>query len=375
RRREYRQHTQKYPTKKKKKKCCNRFDVTRLYYNAIYVELCQQFERRVRCHRLPGQKDLEYVFAKHALTKEGQSRYESEHESYDSDQLYISLHKFSMFWTWFISCCHLMSELRHLWDGIDHRAIALQYGDYPPPPAPPSLKSSMSNGAQSNPVPSRKNSLLLSSPVTVVGNKNTRYNDSDNRNENDEDESSEDEEKTETTYQQQQQQVGQHVEKRKRHQTNYRQSDDNNNDPKNESKEDDMKSATTRLKRNSDGLVLKNSQSLPQAVQLDFFMTREFCEKVLQNCPKGTFTLRLSTTVPGGLVLSYYDKKLQQTSHILLTRIQKDQYLITGKQKTNASKTVTQKRVATSLSQLIRSFTKLKYVYTSFKIFPKKVLF
>ncbi|ETO04116.1 hypothetical protein RFI_33286, partial [Reticulomyxa filosa] len=142
--------------------------------------------------------------------------------------------------------------------------------------------------------------------------------------------------------------------------------------------ENKSESADDERKSKSEGPILKSSQSLPpqtQAVQLDFFMTREFCEKILQSCPQGTFTLRLSATVPGGLVLSYLEKKMGKINHILLTRIHKDQYLVTGKQKTKGSNVTTQKKVATSLSQLIRSFTKLQYIYTSHKVFAKKVLF
>ena len=118
--------------------------------------------------------------------------------------------------------------------------------------------------------------------------------------------------------------------------------------------------------------------------QIDLFMDRQQSSKILVNMPEGmwlyvnqfgiarhrlmfigTFILRLSRSKLNGLVISYLKKEFDgqlSVRNILLNR------QFDGKYVANGSRAMT-------LAQLIRSFVKLKYIYTPNYIYNKSHLF
>ena len=112
-----------------------------------------------------------------------------------------------------------------------------------------------------------------------------------------------------------------------------------------------------------------NDQS---AFQCNLFCGREECQQILNQAPQGTFILRLSSVIKGGVVLSYcepsYHKKDKHFKHTVLIRRKMNQYELRSHSKSG-------KNNLTSISALSRSFVKIKFLYTPNNIYPKKNVF
>merc|ERR1712032_73043 len=70
-----------------------------------------------------------------------------------------------------------------------------------------------------------------------------------------------------------------------------------------------------------------NEQSILRCI---LFSDREECEQILQQSPQGTFMLRLSFVISGGIVLSYcqksFAKKEKKHKHTALVRVKDNLY-------------------------------------------------
>ena len=110
--------------------------------------------------------------------------------------------------------------------------------------------------------------------------------------------------------------------------------------------------------------------------QCNLFCGREECQKILDQAPQGTFMLRLSSVIKGGIVLSYcepsFAKKDKHFKHTILIRRSQNQYELRSHSK-NKSKNGNQK--LTTISTLVRSFVKIKFLYTPNNLYPKKSVF
>lgn len=100
---------------------------------------------------------------------------------------------------------------------------------------------------------------------------------------------------------------------------------------------------------------------------IDFFCQRGKCEENLLKSVEGTFGLRLSATICGGVVLSYVEHKYQDVhqkkkcKHVILIRQSPGMYLCNKK--------------VMSLHDIIRNFVKLKFLYTPNRPIPKNKIF
>ncbi|ETO10022.1 hypothetical protein RFI_27355 [Reticulomyxa filosa] len=276
--------------------------------------------------------DLQYIFMKHALDKEEQNSYDV--EKCDSDELYIDLCKFSSFWNWFISCCHLMYELRHLWDGIDQRALARR--SQKKASLNPTSHRDIGNAtivSSEKDASTEHNDHNLALSITVPGvheTSSTEHNKTGAepwcatpsiiRNASYSDQAivhiparlSESEPNTKKRNSQElhilnseEHNLDEYHEKSKsaslpnevepgtwneipssRTRSNSHQQEDDN---KSESEDEERSASNRSLSKDKPSGVtsFKNSEPPLQTVQLDFFMSREICEKVLQACPQG----------------------------------------------------------------------------------------
>ena len=102
---------------------------------------------------------------------------------------------------------------------------------------------------------------------------------------------------------------------------------------------------------------------------LNFFCQRQVCEANLLQSIDGTFGLRLSSSIIGGVVLSYVENNYNDINnkrgckHVILIRQQnqKNMYLCNKK--------------ILSLHDIIRNFVKLKFLYTPNRPIPKEKIF
>eukprot|EP01083_Nonionella_stella_P008145 23511_1 len=100
---------------------------------------------------------------------------------------------------------------------------------------------------------------------------------------------------------------------------------------------------------------------------LNFFCQRSKCEIHLLQSAEGTFTLRLSASVSGGVVLSYVEHHYMDINHkkickhVILIRQRDGMYLCNKKR--------------LSLHDIIRNFVKLKYLYTPNRPILKNKIF
>eukprot|EP01084_Bolivina_argentea_P029983 55629_1 len=111
-------------------------------------------------------------------------------------------------------------------------------------------------------------------------------------------------------------------------------------------------------------------------LQCNLFCGREESNRILDQAPQGTFMLRLSSVIKGGIVLSYVEpsyKKDKRFKHTILIRRKKDQYELRSQAKKRNN---TKKRIQlTTISTLVRSFVKIKFLYTPHNLYPKKSIF
>merc|ERR1719150_2241604 len=113
----------------------------------------------------------------------------------------------------------------------------------------------------------------------------------------------------------------------------------------------------------------KNLWDIKSPFKLELFVNRQKCEDILRRTPKGTFVLRLSQFQANGVVISYSQpcyNRVSNIKHLLLIRKSEHYYTI----KTNKNSTK-----ALSLSNLIRAFVKLKFIYTPQYIYKKEHVF
>jgi len=103
-------------------------------------------------------------------------------------------------------------------------------------------------------------------------------------------------------------------------------------------------------------------------VGLNLFCPREVCENNLLQSIEGTFGLRLSSSMRGGLVLSYVENNYSDVhqkrgcKHVILIRQQQKAMYLCHKK-------------VLSLHDIIRNFVKLKFLYTPNRPVPKEKLF
>eukprot|EP01083_Nonionella_stella_P175642 612262_1 len=103
--------------------------------------------------------------------------------------------------------------------------------------------------------------------------------------------------------------------------------------------------------------------------QMNLFMDRNTCDSLLEGTPQGTSILRASQSQPNGVVLSYSETTFNRATsirHVLLIRKSEQQYVTKTNRNSNRS---------SSLNQLIRTFVKLKFVYTPTYIYKKNQVF
>lgn len=117
-----------------------------------------------------------------------------------------------------------------------------------------------------------------------------------------------------------------------------------------------------------------NEQSI---LRCNLFCGREECQKILEQAPQGTFMLRLSSVITGGIVLSYTEQSFTKTNickykHTILIRIRDNQYEL---RKPKNKKKNEKSQQLTTISALVRSFTKIKFLYTPSNLYPKKSVF
>ena len=109
--------------------------------------------------------------------------------------------------------------------------------------------------------------------------------------------------------------------------------------------------------------VDSDDKALPNGLGLDLFCQRDQCEGNLLQSAEGTFALRLSSRISGGLVLSYVDHVIADLSHkreckhVILIRQKAGMYLCNKK--------------TLSLHDIIRNFVKLKSLWTPHRHIPK----
>eukprot|EP00485_Elphidium_margaritaceum_P007064 CAMPEP_0202703394 /NCGR_PEP_ID=MMETSP1385-20130828/16246_1 /ASSEMBLY_ACC=CAM_ASM_000861 /TAXON_ID=933848 /ORGANISM="Elphidium margaritaceum" /LENGTH=520 /DNA_ID=CAMNT_0049361247 /DNA_START=75 /DNA_END=1637 /DNA_ORIENTATION=+ len=94
---------------------------------------------------------------------------------------------------------------------------------------------------------------------------------------------------------------------------------------------------------------------------LNFFCTRQACEHNLLQSEDGTFCLRLSATICGGMVLSYVDNNSKKCKHVILVRQENGMYQCNHK--------------TLLLHHIIRNFVKLKFLYTPNRLIAKEKVF
>eukprot|EP01083_Nonionella_stella_P280299 953528_1 len=90
----------------------------------------------------------------------------------------------------------------------------------------------------------------------------------------------------------------------------------------------------------------------------NIFVDREESHQILKEFPDGTFVIRLSSTVKGGVVLSYME--MRQIKHTLLVRKGTNKY----EKFKSSGKTENGKMNLSSLSNIIKSSDELQFLYT-----------
>jgi len=110
-------------------------------------------------------------------------------------------------------------------------------------------------------------------------------------------------------------------------------------------------------------------------LKCDLFCGRERCQEILEEAPPGTFMIRLSSVIKGGVVLSYveptYFEKERQFKHTILIRRGSNQYELKKKKKKKKGF----KPQLTTISALVRSFVKIKFLFCPQCLVPKKSVF
>jgi len=101
---------------------------------------------------------------------------------------------------------------------------------------------------------------------------------------------------------------------------------------------------------------------------VDLFCRREQCEARLRQSAQGTFTLRLSSRVPAGLVLSYAESvpyAPPQCRHVLLVRQSGAKYLLRGRGN----------KQTLSLHYIVRNFVGIQFLYGAKRGIAKEKIF
>ena len=122
-----------------------------------------------------------------------------------------------------------------------------------------------------------------------------------------------------------------------------------------------------------------NEQSV---LQCNLFCGREECQSILDQAPQGTFMLRLSSVIKGGIVLSYVEpsfrknKKDKRFKHTILIRRGQNEYELRSHAKKKRKESITKnKKQLTTISAVVRSFVKIKFLYTPTNLYSKKSIF
>eukprot|EP01084_Bolivina_argentea_P111850 199498_1 len=110
----------------------------------------------------------------------------------------------------------------------------------------------------------------------------------------------------------------------------------------------------------------------------NLFCVREVSEMLLYKCPKGTFIVRLSSVINGGIVLSYVvssddnmnDKRI---NHVLFIRKETNKYELYSKNKVRRDGNSIP--VLMSMSSVISATSRLKLLYTPNQLYPKQMFF
>jgi len=114
-------------------------------------------------------------------------------------------------------------------------------------------------------------------------------------------------------------------------------------------------------------------------LRCNLFCGREECQNILEQTPQGTFMLRLSSVIKGGIVLSYaepsFSKKDKHFKHTILIRRGQNQYELRRYVKANKLKKNINHQQLTTISSVVRSFVKVKFLYTPHNLYPKKSVF
>lgn len=112
-------------------------------------------------------------------------------------------------------------------------------------------------------------------------------------------------------------------------------------------------------------------------LRCDLFCGREKCQEILEEAPPGTFMIRLSSVIKGGVVLSYveptYSDADRQFKHTILIRRGSHQYELKKKKKKKKGNST--KPQLTTISALVRSFVKIKFLFSPNCLVPKKNVF
>jgi len=114
-------------------------------------------------------------------------------------------------------------------------------------------------------------------------------------------------------------------------------------------------------------------------MKCDLFCGRERCQEILEEAPPGTFMIRLSSVITGGVVLSYVEpnchyKEEPQFKHTILIRRGSHQYELKQRKSKKKRKSRGKPQV-TSISNLVRSFVKIKFLFSPNCLVPKKNVF
>ena len=113
----------------------------------------------------------------------------------------------------------------------------------------------------------------------------------------------------------------------------------------------------------------KKDKNVIEGLGLNFFCQRQVCEENLLQSIDGTFGLRLSSSIIGGVVLSYVENNYNDINnkrgckHVILIRQQNQQNMYSCNKK------------ILSLHDIIRNFVKLKFLYTPNRPIPKEKIF
>merc|ERR1719242_2888063 len=109
-------------------------------------------------------------------------------------------------------------------------------------------------------------------------------------------------------------------------------------------------------------------------LKCDLFCGRERCQQILDEAPPGTFMIRLSSVVKGGVVLSYVEpdyRNERRFKHTILIRRASYQYELKKKRRRKKGG----RPPLTTISALVRSFVKIKFLFSPNCLVPKKTVF